>query len=93
MESRTGITNRKFGVDVYKGILMLLVIKGHLYNVYVYEDPIKWFIYGFHMPAFVALSGYLLNVNSLQNSTYAEVINKYGKSLLLPWLIATFAYW
>lgn len=43
-------------IDVTKGILIILVVLGHV----IPEHGLLWnLIYSFHMPAFVAISGYL----------------------------------
>lgn len=43
-------------IDVTKGILMLLVVLGHVVTPH---EQLWNFIYSFHMPAFVAISGYV----------------------------------
>lgn len=54
-------------VDVYKGVLILLVVLAHsLQEVYKVcgidftSDGFRNMIYSFHMPAFMAMSGYLV---------------------------------
>ncbi len=61
------MSKRILWVDVVKGVLMLMVILGH-----AIQEPLKvrgigfednvWrnIIYSFHMPAFMAMSGYLV---------------------------------
>ncbi len=56
--------NRKTWVDSLKGLLMMLVVIGHAIQSVIrddcYENHLWNIIYSFHMPAFMALSGYLL---------------------------------
>jgi len=61
---------RLYGLDVAKGILILLVTIGHALQ-YIFpdhsgflNDPLFRFIYMFHMPAFMAISGYLFHITS-----------------------------
>lgn len=85
-------------VDVYKGILILLVVLAHsLQEVYLAHGKdftVDWFrniIYSFHMPAFMAMSGYLVyNINGYSNKF--KVIVKRFKQLIIPLLIWTIAF-
>lgn len=57
-------------LDLVKGILILLVIFGHMLELAdgVVGDVIYHFIYFFHMPLFVLISGYLTkSVQSLRH--------------------------
>lgn len=54
---------RVFWIDSLKGILMMLVVLGHTIQ-YIFVDSFDnnhvWnYIYSFHMPAFMAVSGWL----------------------------------
>ena len=58
--------NRDFSIDFLKGILIILVVFGHSIQYLYYTrsaefwtDPVFKAIYMFHMPAFIAVSGYL----------------------------------
>lgn len=57
-------TNRKIWADSLKGLLMLLVVIGHAIQSLIrddcYDNHLWNIIYSFHMPAFMALSGWLL---------------------------------
>ena len=59
----TEIKVRKVWIDSLKGILILLVVLGHSIQNTLKEgcyDNYWWnLIYSFHMPAFMAISGYL----------------------------------
>ena len=47
--------SRKQWIDVCRGFGILLVLLGHV------DPPFKWLIFGFHIPLFFILSGYLYN--------------------------------
>ena len=57
--------NRNLYIDLIKGIAIITVIIGHLIqytsvgNFNFYENYIYKFIYSFHMPLFMLISGYL----------------------------------
>lgn len=57
--------NRNNFLDFVKGFLIILVVIGHAVQYAVYQDSEFWFdplfksIYMFHMPLFMAISGYL----------------------------------
>lgn len=48
-----------------------------------WEDPIFKFIYGFHMPLFAYISGYLMN-GSFKRSSVGKLVGKRAKQLLIP---------
>jgi acyltransferase len=81
-------TARNATLDTFRGSLLFLVMVGHLFTAPVTDDPVKWTIYGFHMPLFMALSGYTLNLAALRAMSPGEVAQKYGRRLFLPWLPA-----
>lgn len=65
---------------------ILLVVFGHSYPFDVYISPVLWkikdFIYTFHMPLFLFLSGYLLTRN---RRSPGEYICRRGTRLLIPY--------
>lgn len=65
---------------------ILLVVFGHSYPFDVYITPALWtvneFIYTFHMPLFLFISGYLLTYNIRPAGTY---IRRRGVRLLVPY--------
>jgi fucose 4-O-acetylase-like acetyltransferase len=65
---------------------ILLVVFGHSYPFDVYISPSLWkikdFIYMFHMPLFLFLSGYLLTYNTRSAGSY---ICRRGVRLLVPY--------
>lgn len=86
-------------LDVAKGIAILLVLVGHTiqyasgksYSVAgdFYENYLFKFIYGFHMPLFMIVSGYLFSFAVKKKSTKEIVISRLT-SLLIP--IFSFAF-
>ena len=73
--------------DVYKGLLMILVIIGH-FSFFQYEDRIITLIYSFHMPAFLILYGILSNYR--ENDTALSIIKRKFLSCLIPYFIFYF---
>lgn len=70
---------------------MLTVVVGHVYDqsnwVYgIYEKYLQDFIYIFHMPLFMFISGYLFNLTKISNNTsYKTVIKEKVVRLLIPY--------
>lgn len=54
-------------IDIFKGIAITLVVAGHA------GSPINTYIYLFHMPAFIFISGYTYNG---QKYTFFEYFKK-----------------
>lgn len=87
--------NRIEWVDVYKGVLIILVVVGHslqeVYSANKMDFTTDWFrniIYSFHMPAFMAISGYLVfSLN--KNRKIFGIIKRRFKQLIIPLLIWT----
>lgn len=67
-------------LDVGKGLGMVLVMLGHS----DIPDPIKTYIYTFHMPLFFFLSGYLFSIKKYPKVT--GFLLKRLKTLILPYL-------
>ncbi len=67
-------------IDVAKGIGIILVVLGHLNSA---EQPIRNFIYSFHMPLFFILSGIFFN----DKTDFKTLLIKSIKTLLIPYLI------
>ena len=79
-------------LDWLKGILILLVIVGHILQGSLQDNEIRYFIYSFHMPLFFGLTGFLLNTNKLALFSIIDVFNNYKYRILVPFLIASFCY-
>jgi fucose 4-O-acetylase-like acetyltransferase len=80
-------------IDDLKGILILLVIIGHLVLGTLDDNLLRYTIYTFHMPLFMAIGGYLLNLEKLQKMNIVELWNKYVFRLIVPWVIAVFVFY
>lgn len=67
---------------------ILLVVFGHSFPFGVYVPPILWklqaFLYTFHMPLFLFLSGYLLAYNTRPAGVY---IRRRASRLLVPYFV------
>lgn len=79
-------------IDLAKGVMILLVIVGHLIQCYSLEaekEPLHSFIYAFHMPLFFLLSGYVsgLTRERMQLQAFWYWIWGKTKSLLLPYFV------
>lgn len=67
-------------IDVAKGLGIILVVLGHLNSA---EQPIRNFIYSFHMPLFFILSGMFFE----ENTDFKTLLTKSIKTLLVPYII------
>lgn len=76
-------------IDQLKGIAILLVVLGHVIGYNNCEDSFLWrFIYSFHMPLFMFISGYVAQMtfrieNFSWNEIFSFIIKKF-RTLLLP---------
>lgn len=70
--------DRDIRFDVLKGLLIILVVLGHSINIeYLdasWDNALFHFIYSFHMPLFVFLSGFFLQ--SSLDRPLAQVIER-----------------
>ena len=79
--------------DIIKGVSILLVVLGHsinygngadyLKNELFYDNILFKFIYSFHMPIFMLVSGYLF-YNTLSRKSSTTIIRSRCRLLLLP---------
>lgn len=69
-------------IDRAKGILILLVIIGHVFQGGYVHD----YIYIFHMPAFFIISGMLMNHSSVIDKPYTTIIKSRVYSIGVPFL-------
>lgn len=85
-------------IDIVKAILILLVIIGHsiqygsganyikkelFFNNYIFK-----FIYSFHMPLFIMISGYL-SYNSINKNKFKDILKSKISTLIIPIIIWT----
>ncbi|SEJ59522.1 acyltransferase family protein [Demequina mangrovi] len=80
---------RSVGPDQVKALLLVLVVFGHVYMVPVESDLLRYLIYSFHMPAFMFLSGYLVNEASLRRRSLGGLLQHYWWRMLLAWLVVS----
>lgn len=69
-------------IDTAKGILILLMLVGHIWNDGFVHD----FIYVFHMPAFFILSGMTSSPKELSVRGFGKFLLSRGRTLLIPYL-------
>lgn len=95
---------RNASIDNLRGLLILLVVLGHVFlglelfpsegiigNVRVVGTKI---IYGFHMPAFFALSGFFFRSKAFSNiHELWKVIRHKLITLGIPYVLCSIAYW
>lgn len=88
-------TRRSLYWDILRGTAILLVIIGHSvqysagYNSKAISDPVYKFIYGFHMPLFMLISGYFFYYSSTRHSAKELFINRI-RQCVLPIATITF---
>ncbi|WP_063690820.1 nodulation factor fucose acetyltransferase NolL [Bradyrhizobium stylosanthis] len=88
-ERRSTSPDRDLSFDFAKGILIILVMIGHLLQYIMYRDNQYWYspyfksIYMFHMPLFMGISGYLSS-GALLRKTFTRGVQERAIQLLLP---------
>jgi acyltransferase len=79
---------RVSGIDLFRGSLVLLVVLGHFAELTERNHFLTWFGYGFRMPLFIGLTGYLFNLEQARTLPPLALLGKYYDRLILPWLAA-----
>lgn len=69
-------------LDTAKGILILLMLIGHIWNDGIVHD----FIYVFHMPAFFIISGMVCSRKEISIRGFGKFILSRVQTLLVPYL-------
>ncbi|TIL79370.1 MAG: acyltransferase family protein [Mesorhizobium sp.] len=94
-----GTKNRDLSLDFAKGILIILVIIGHLLQYCIYRgtdafwmSPYYKSIYIFHMPLFMAISGYLSS-GAIWRKPFIQGVGNRATQLLLPMLFWCALIW
>ena len=85
----TNLQYRETNIDVLRGITIMLVILGHITHIPI----LKTYIWGFHIPLFIFISGYLSKIDDKSN--WIDFIKRYIK-LMYPYVffyICTYLYW
>lgn len=76
--------DRRKDIDAYRGLGILLVVLGHVSYLSPYWIKV---IYGFHMPAFFILSGFLLNTNNYFQGIPSFIKNRFYRLIIPAWCI------
>lgn len=79
-------------IDLFKGVLILLVIWGHMIPEAIDESFWRTIIYSFHMPLFIGISGFLFNADKMIKLNLIQLIKKYRFRVIIPWGIAVIGY-
>ncbi len=90
-----GESKRLVWADSLKGVLIILVVLGHAIQWTIKDDCYNnhlWnIIYSFHMPAFMALSGYLAYKNNSQKcicmNAFISIIYRRFRQLIIPFVL------
>ena len=85
---------RNESLDILKGVLVLLVVWGHaiqfgfskeyVENYKCFEDIIFKLIYSFHMPLFMAISGYLFYYSIKKG--FLQIVRNKVSGILIPYI-------
>ncbi|MEY3716166.1 MAG: hypothetical protein RL285_41 [Bacteroidota bacterium] len=84
--------NRNRNIDGMKGFLVLLVVVGHVLQGRLDQSLGRYMIYGFHMPFFIALAGYLFPYSRSGGDSFIGFLGRYWFRLILPWVLAMVIY-
>lgn len=76
-------TKREEWIDYLRGLGIILMIIGH---TWIWPPVIKW-IYGFHMPLFFVLSGYLFNKQKWEENEYRRFLYARFRNYIIPYFI------
>lgn len=79
---------RNSGIDIFRGALVLLVILGHFSELMQRQNLLTWMGFGFRMPLFIGLTGYLFNLERARATPFMALLRKYYRRLIFPWLVA-----
>lgn len=76
------------GIDALKGCLILQVVLTHALG----DNNLRFLMYTYHMPLFMAISGFLIKQERIRQLSFGELIKKYLYRLIIPWLLAFVFY-
>lgn len=85
-------TERNYSIDFLKGILILLVIIGHITLGELEDSLLRYIIYSFHMPLFIGISGYLFSNIRDKNISLSILMKRYWQRVGIPWIFAVIFY-
>jgi acyltransferase len=83
---------RENNIDYLKGILIILVVAGHIILGTLENSFLRHMIYSFHMPLFIAISGFLFNLELHKVISFLGILRKYFLRIILPWVEAIFLF-
>lgn len=69
-------------LDIEKALLIIMMVLGHIYL----EGPIRHFVYVFHMPAFLVVSGIQYRYSSALEKDFGRFLKSRIYALLIPFL-------
>ncbi len=76
------------GIDALKGCLILQVVLTHALG----DNNFRFLMYTYHMPLFMAVSGFLIKQERLRKLSFGALIKKYLYRLIIPWSVAFVFY-
>ena len=76
--------NRLKTIDIMKGLLITLVVIGHL-PYFAENSRTLTLIYSFHMPSFLIIAGMLSHID--KNSRFSSILIKRFKNNLIPYFV------
>lgn len=79
-------------IDLFKGVLILLVMAGHILQGSLETSLPRTIIYSFHMPLFVGISGFLFNLQKAGGMNFMDLLNRYRFRVIIPWAVAVIGY-
>lgn len=85
-------------IDYLKGLAIILVVWGHVIQYAPHDgydfflNPLYIFIYTFHMPLFIFISGYLF-LSSLKDKSFWDILKNKILQLIVPLVIWSFLYY
>ncbi len=74
--------------DIARGWLIVAVIAGHIVLGSIHSQPLRYAIYSFHMPLFIVLTGYLINVEKLRTQPLWQSAWRYWQRMAVPFIPA-----
>tara|TARA_R110002012_G_scaffold144631_1_gene302839 strand:+ start:1110 stop:2072 length:963 start_codon:yes stop_codon:yes gene_type:complete len=81
------MNDRNEAFDAIKGLLIVFVVLGHVLLGSISESMGREIIYFFHMPLFLAVTGYFVKVRLIKK-TFLDITRKYTHRMLIPFLLA-----
>ena len=79
---------RNTAIDLFRGLLLIAVVLGHFSELNSRGTFLTWLGYGFRMPLFMGLTGYMFNLDKARAAPPLTLLRRYFGWLILPWLTA-----